>query len=109
MSVLFLLKIIISESLKFVQGGAVRWDRKEVSRWYRKEASRWYSCLIFSKFFSEKGRLDGTTRIFKKKFLRLDVWLKFSVKFGYFLNFFGVSWSFLDGRTSIDLFHPLHN
>ena len=37
-----------------------------------------YSCLFFSELFSEKGHLDGTTR-FPKKFLRLDVWLKFSL------------------------------
>ena len=47
-------------SKKVITGRAVRW--------YRKGASRWYSCLIFSKFFSEKGRLDGTTRVSKKKF-----------------------------------------
>ena len=35
------------------------------------------------KFYSEKGRLDGTTR-FPKKFLRLDVWLKFTLNIGYF-------------------------
>ena len=37
--------------------------------WLYRGAVRWYSCLFFRKFFSEKRRLDGTTR-FPKKFQR---------------------------------------
>ena len=52
-----------------VAGGIIRglkfpnWKKNK----FKNGVSRWYSRPIFSNFFSEKGRLEGTSEIFEKK------------------------------------------